>query len=364
MGRSTQELNDGLDDDFRTVIQELQELFKKAATFLHGRGTHTWGTAAKGRARIIVPFEFPSNDLFKFGKEYSIIMRHATPGPQEDSRGRDGAAASIKFFEGDSTSGDGIHDILMNTGRIVFVTSARTFNTMVHTPPTDGPLRKKLTEDGIVLDERLTEAYRTGSFTEFYYHSQICYEMNDTHYLRYRLIPADRGPERGFFPSTLRANGMTTMPAQPDDPRAKDFLRADFRARVEYQGVRYLLQCQVRRMDLEEDAWGTRMDRLDVNTGHEPLALNPSVNWDERYYPWMDVALLSIESNLKIEDMETLNFDANRTHQSINLPLATNPKYTIPHRQADRYASFGHSRALVYYLARKARAESPRPHVG
>ncbi|MBV8076619.1 MAG: hypothetical protein JO284_09490 [Planctomycetaceae bacterium] len=46
-------------------------------------------------------------------------------------------------------------------------------------------------------------------------------------------------------------------------------------------------------------------------------------------------------------------FDANRTHDCINLPLA---------RTADDSASMGHARALIYWATREARRKSPQPH--
>jgi hypothetical protein len=362
MARSMEELQTGLDASFKKVVADLQGLFITVAGKLQGRATHTWGAAAKGHARIIVPFDFPDNPFFQFGKEYGVLLRHASPGPQEDSRYLDGAAASIKFFENSSYSGDGAHDILMNTGRILFVRSARQFWDMVHTDPKDKPARKALVENGTVLDNKLTEGYRTGSFTEFYYHAQISFEMNDSHYIRYRMIPGDRGPERGLFPESIRSEGRTTDPGWPDDRRAPDFMRRDFDTRVAHLGVRYILQAQVRPIDPAADVWASRMDKLDVAVGHEPEALDPSVYWDNRYYPWMDVALLHLDTPMTEDEMDTLTFDANRTHSSITLPLATNAKYALPHEQADRCSSFGHSRPLVYYLARKARAESQRPH--
>lgn len=364
MARSKAELTDGLDEDFQKVIKELQDLFVRGATAFRGRATHTYGIAARGTARIIVPFDFPENDFFRFGKEYSLVLRHSTPGPEEDDRTLDGGATSLKFLDKKrSDDNAGLHDVMMNTGRILFVTSAREFNTMVHTPPTDLEKRKKLVTDGVVHDEILTEGYRTGSFTEFHYHSQICYEMNDKHYLRYRMIPGDRGLERGWFPKSIRSQGRTTAPAWTDDARSHDFLRRDFETRVKHLGVDYLLQAQVRPMDVNDDPWTSRQNRLDVETGYEPDALDPSKLWDERYYPWMDVALLRVDSILSDAEADQLSFDANRTDASINLPLATKKPYSLPHSQADRFASFGHSRALVYYLARAARAAAPQPHV-
>ena len=75
--------------------------------------------------------------------------------------------------------------------------------------------------------------------------------------------------------------------------------------------------------------------------------------WEERYFPWVDVAHLHLNQTLTFADMDQLEFDANWTHDCINLPLA---------RTADDFASMGHARALIYKDAREARHKSPQPH--
>ena len=104
---------------------------------------------AKGVARCIVPADFPANDTFVLDKIYPIVLRHSSPGGRADDRARDGAAASLKFFEpGKGTDGDGFYDILMNAGRQLFVRSIRHFSTFVHTPDAE---RIKLVQQGIML---------------------------------------------------------------------------------------------------------------------------------------------------------------------------------------------------------------------
>lgn len=343
MSRPEQAFLEGIDDDFKQVVQQLIDLFVHVAKDIqHGRGTHTTGIAARGVAQIITPIDFPANDFLSPGKTYPVVVRHATPGPQTDDRMLDGGAISIKFLDHDDTTGVGFHDLMMNTGRVMFVPSARAFNTMVHTPfqpgVSKGATRRPLIEQGIIDDDKLTEGYRTGSYTEFYYHSQIVFEFTDTtgtlRYIRFRSIPGDRGPERGFFPPSIRALGETFSPAWPDDQRAADYRRRDFEVRVNHLAVNYLLQAQIR-------------------PANDPEALNPMVYWEERIYPWLDIAELRLNKTLTFEEMDALSFDANRTHDSINLPLA---------KTADDHASLGHARALIYWHARKARAESPQPH--
>jgi hypothetical protein len=206
MARTDDELTANIDADFQRVIQEMTELFVKAATVLHGRATHTSGIAARGSARIVAPADFPANDFLTFGKTYPIIVRHATPrmavvpGPDPtkpptiDTADRmlDGGAVSVKFLDPDDTTENGFHNILMNTGRVLFVPSARAFNTMIHTPFGQ---RAPLIRDGIMDNDKLTEAYRTGSFTEFYYQSQIAFELTDKtgtlRYIKFRCVPGD-----------------------------------------------------------------------------------------------------------------------------------------------------------------------------
>lgn len=348
MARTQEELTAGIDQDFRNVIEELKTRFISVSNFVHGRATHTTGIAARGVARIITPIDFPSNDFLVFGKIYPIVVRHATPrsaydqpDPSKppsintDDRTLDGGAMSIKFFEPDNATGKGFHDILMNTGRVLFVPSARAFNTMTRTPFGQ---RAALLKNGTIDDDKLTEAYRTGSFTEFYYHSQIAFEFTDKagtmRYIKFRSIPADRGPERGLFPPTIRAGGDTFAPRWPDDHREPEFRRHDFEVRVNHLKVNYLLQVQIHPSDNRDD-------------------LNPMTYWEERYYPWVDVAQLHLNQTLSFAEMDELEFDANWTHECINLPLA---------RTADDFASMGHARALIYKDAREARHKSPQPH--
>ncbi|WP_165074394.1 catalase family protein [Paludisphaera rhizosphaerae] len=354
MARTEEELKAPIDEDFRNVIQQMIDLFTRVSKIVHGRATHTTGIAARGFARIITPPDFPPCDFLKFGNVYPVVVRHATPrtalAPDPDptkpplvdvdDRTLDGGAMSIKFLQPNDASGLGFHDVMMNTGRVLFVRSARAFNTMIHTPfGKRAPLlRVKGKDDWVIDDEKLTEAYRTGSFTEFYYHSQIAFELTDSNgvvrYIKFRSIPGDRGPERGLFPPEIRAGGDTFAPRWTDDDRAENFRRTDFATRVNHLGVDYILQAQ-------------------LHPSGDADALNPSEYWDERYHPWLDVAQIHLSRTLTHEEMDALEFDANRTHSSINLPLA---------KTADDYASMGHARALIYWTVRKARRDSPQPH--
>src|SRR5216684_4381579 len=99
MSRTYETLTSSLDEDFQQVIGRLQEIFVRVATKTQGRATHTYGVAARGEARIIVPIGFPQTDFLKAGNTYPVILRHSSPGAQKDNRARDGAATSIKFYQ-------------------------------------------------------------------------------------------------------------------------------------------------------------------------------------------------------------------------------------------------------------------------
>ena len=349
MARTEQELTANTDADFKAVIEELRVFMVRAATFLRGRPTHSTGTAARGEARIIVPPDFPPTEFLRFGATYPVVVRHPTPRPaigvnpanptdpdKFDDRTLDGAAMSVKFLDPADPKGDGFHDVLMNAGRVLFVPSARAFNRLIRTP---NDQRQALMASGDLDDGLLTEGFRSGSVTEFYYHTQIAFELTDltgaTRYVKFRAVPADRGPERGLLPPGLRANGFTFQAMFPDDQRAADYRRRDFEFRVRHQAVEYLLQAQ-------------------LHPAGDRRALSPMRYWDERFCPWVDVAHVRLTEVLAQDEMDRLNFHVNRTHDSINIPLAVT---------ADDPASIAHARALVYSHSWQARQAAPQPHI-
>lgn len=342
MRLSHEELTASIDDDFKAVVARLQQTFNFLAGQKHGRATHTYGAAAYGEARCIVPADFPPNDVFILGRIYPIILRHSSPGARPDDRARDGMAASIKFFPPDAGyDGEGFHDILMNAGRQLFVRSIRDFSTFVHAGPDE---RRELIRKGIMLNEQLREAYRIrGSFINSRYHSWVCFEFTDDNgvmrYIRFRLIHHDRGPDRGLPNAAFEADGQPSMDAEPDDPRAPDFLRQDFIHQVKRSDVRYLLQAQL------HDAPNPPVE------DHE--LLDPSQPWNEYWYPWVDLFEIRLTEPILDNDvMSRLDMNPNRSPHCIKIPLATSP---------DHFASLGHARAIVYPGARAVRADAPAP---
>lgn len=336
------ELTRNINEDFKAVLDRLQRTFGYLSSTKRGRGTHTWGVAGKGTATFIVSPAFPTNDFFVDGRVVPVILRHSSPGAREDDRARDGVAASVKFFdEGSDYTGPGALDILMNAGRQLFVRNIRDFSTFVHASPEE---RKDLVKQGIMMEPELIEAYRIrGSFLDSRFHSWQCFEFIDAggllSYIRFRLVPADRGPERGLPAKEFVAEGAPSMDPVPDDPRAPDFLRQEWIYQVKYSEVGYVLQAQLHPAPSSPEG--------------NPEVLNPARPWDETKYPWMDLCEIKItEPILDNETVSALDMNPNRSPQCIRIPLATSP---------DEYASLGHARAIVYPGARSVRAASEKP---
>jgi hypothetical protein len=332
MTRSQHELSAGIDDDFRSVIDQLRALFLGITRQRRGRATHTYGAMATGIAYIIGSPAIPRSDFIEPGNAYLVAVRHSRPsGSSDDATRLDAGGVAVKLFHLESRfSGQGFHDVVMNTGRALFVGTARDFLRLVTTPVAERPA--KLIATGVLDDDRLAECFRdSGSFADYYYHSQLAYEYwphdGSAHYLRYRLISADRGPERGVYGRGFRPEGRTAEPRAPEDRRAQDHLREDFRTRVRLGLARYLLQIQLRPMD-------------------DPSALDARKLWDEHHYPWHDFARIELDTVVSDAEADRLDMDANRTHPCIKLPLATS---------ADGFASLGHARALIYPEASRLR---------
>jgi catalase len=340
---SHHELTENIDEDFKETLDSLERAFRFNSYRQGGRGTHTYGVAGRGIAHFNVSEDFPKNDYFVRGKTVPIILRHSSPGAQEDDRTRDGVAASIKFYEAEDTqyAGPGVLDILMNAGRQLFVRNIHSFNLMVHTPQEQ---RIELVEQGIMMDPELTEAYRIrGSFLDSWYHSWQCFEFFDSQgnlsYIRFRLIRGDRGPERGIPKAGFEANGTLIKPPLEDDSRAIDFMRREWEYQVQNSEVTYQLQAQLHKKAPDQ--------------GENPEVLNPAAAWDENRCPWMDLCEVTVNEVMEdIQAVSNLDMNPNRSPMCLKIPLATSPYH---------YASLGHARAIVYPGARSVRSAVPHP---
>ncbi|MFT7528740.1 MAG: catalase [Arenicella sp.] len=345
MRLSQKELTANIDDDFKQVVKKLTQIFSYGAKVKKGRATHTYGVVAQGEARCIVSPEFPENDFFKFGQTFPVLLRHSSPGGEQDDRTRDGCATAIKLFAPGSkrVSGDGEFDVLMNAGRQLFVRCIRDFLTMVES---NGEQRAELCRNNVIMDKQLTEAYRIrGSFTDFRYHSWTCFEFFDTkgkmQYIRFRIIAGDRGDERGLPKRDFACEGQLTKPPIETDPRADDFMRQDFIYKVQNSEIGYILQAQLHPPE------SPAVENSEV--------LNPAAAWDEEFHPWLDLCEVNLHSIVADnEKLSELTMSPNRSPQCIKIPLATRP---------DQYASLGQARAIVYPAARKVRKGAEKPQV-
>jgi hypothetical protein len=158
-------------------------------------------------------------------------------------------------------------------------------------------------------------------------------------YIRFRLIPGDRGPERGMPAKEFRAEGAPSMDPVADDPRAPDFMRQEWIYQVKYSEVSYILQAQLH--DVPKP----------IESNSE--VLNPAKAWDEKKHPWMDLCEVKIEDPiLDRDEVSRLDMNPNRSPHCIKIPLATSP---------DQFASLGHARAIIYPGVRAIRSAVDKP---
>lgn len=172
------------------------------------------------------------------------------------------------------------------------------------------------------------------SFTELYYHTQLCYEWIDdkkqARYARFRLRSPEQIQEGGAIDENTETGPRLVLPRKHGDTRDPMHLRDEFKNRLNLDGpVEYILQAQFRTM--------------------EEQALDVTAPWDSMTYPWLDVAQISLNENIPDEEMPKYNdvaYNPAHTHDALKFPAS---------HSADDLASLAMSGALVHYIGALAR---------
>ena len=142
------------------------------------------------------------------------------------------------------------------------------------------------------------------------FNSQTCYEFLDTdgvrYYCRYRLIPAAdwSEPETGALAQWWRDHNWLQNP-YPNEERTRNYLKDEYRARLENGSVSYRFQIQVRQPP----------------PGREPEWTTAEYEWFEEVTPWHDVAVLTIDEALDYNESMLTWFDLGNHPESLPVPL-------------------------------------------
>ena len=256
--------------------------------FTRARMSHQNGIAARGRVRIVDNPLFPESDFFRPGLEFPCRLRHASVSLLDDA-GLLVHGASLKFADQDVESP---FDILMNGGIAAPFWNLSTFMQFTFTKIRGGrakmiPYFRKNPRcfENVVKALRL----RPTSFSRLYYYSQTPLEFRaldeKLRYIKFRLIPEDRGPESGIpDPEDLMTPWF--QEARPGETLSPNYLKNEFRERVQTRGVSYHLQVQ-----LHDWVAGDRRE----------VILNSLYAWDEESHPWMDLAAVRLDAILPDE---------------------------------------------------------------
>jgi len=289
-----------------TVI--IMALLSLASLLSRRRFTHQNGLTTAGRLRIVDNPQFPDHDFFRPGREFGCRLRHATLLFHDDTI-LGIRSASIKFADNDL---DSPFDLLMNSGTISLFWNAWTFTQFlwggikgrgVHWLPYLRKYPQALagTSDSV---RRAPE-----SFAKVYYYSKTVFgfEGRDgkTHYAKYRLIPDDRGPESGI-PSAKELETPWIQDPLPGETRSRNYLKEEFKERVEREGVRYHLQIQL-------------YERKD---GDAEEVANSNLVWDEQTHPWMDLAQVELDRVLSYQAGNQMRFQLSNYPPSLPVPSA------------------------------------------
>ena len=120
----------------------------------------------------------------------------------------------------------------------------------------------------------------------------------------------------------------------PNETRTRNYLKDEYKARVAKEGAKYMMQIQTR-IAADDDS---------------PEIFNNQIPWDEKIFPWQDLAVVEIDEILSWRDSLMTSFSLNNLPKSLRI---------IPAKSIYDYNSLNYMRSHSE-VARKARIFSYR----
>lgn len=306
------------------------------------RMSHNNGIAGRGTVRIVDDPQFPPTDFFEPGRTFPCRLRHGAAGFMDDSMGLV-RSASLKFADSDYASP---LDVQMNTGDHCFFWNARSFlefafSRHVHDGIEYEKFYRKHAEGRLSAASAIIR--NPSSFTQLYYHSHTPFAWHardgKPRYVRFRLFPEDRGPmtaapDPEFLVRAAHSPGMALQladqKAAPDETRNVNYLKNEWRDRVQERGARYHLQVQFH----------------EVSPADSDQVRNPLMPWNEETHPYVDLAEVEITEVLSPADSAYLAFEIT------NLPASMG---ILPAESLDDYNSLNYMRQQSIWAIRTRR---------
>jgi len=259
------------------------------------RMSHNSGVAGAGRIKVVQDQSFPPHPFFAPGREFTARVRHASAGFLDDGMLLVRAMA-IKFNDAPV---DSPLDIELNNGRSLFWTT-RNFLEFVKMRRNDrgqcySEWYEKYPEGRAAAQDSL--AFEPSSYHTLEYTSQ-CPNLwigsdGVKRYACYRVIPKDLEVEslRNSEEEIGHFDGDQRVKSE-GEPKDRNYLKTEYRARVAKGPVQYRLQVQTRQAQENED--------LEI--------FNSNKRWDETEFPWHDLAEITIERTFDYEEGQSMWF--------------------------------------------------------
>lgn len=295
------------------------------------RMSHNNGIAGRGWLHVFEELTIPENGFFVPGRQFPITIRHASATFLDDAMNCI-RSISLKFSHEDFKSP---FDIEMNTGQTSLFWNAASFLQFAK-------LRKekwgieyveyyKLYPEGLKGAQWAGRRHAT-SFHNLHYYSKtpMLFQGIDQikRYAKYRVLPFEDIKESGIpeDPSVWDAANQRIL---PHETRGRNYLKYEYKDRVQREGAKYRLQIQLRTANDDDD----------------PEIFNNMVLWDETFFPWVDIASFKIDSILDWRESTKLAFSVNNM-----------PKYLgiLPAKSIYDYNSLNYMRSHSEF-ARKMR---------
>jgi arachidonate 5-lipoxygenase len=295
------------------------------------RMSHNNGIGATGWLQIVDDPGFPEHDFFVPGKKFQARIRHASISFLDDAMNCF-RSISIKFSDHHFRSP---FDIELNTGERSAFWSAASFFKF-------GKLGK---EKWGVSEVEFLRKYPDGEYgcikalrrnpTSFYnmhYFSKTPFffigKDGIKRYAKYRVVPADGEPETGIVEHPCK-DDLANQRVLPCETRGRNYLKYEYEDRVKKQPLRYLISIQLRTATDDED----------------PEIFNNMIPWNDRVFPWQDLAIMQIDKTLDWRESTRTTFSVNNMPKSLGV---------IPAKSIYDYNSLNYMRAHSE-IARKAR---------
>lgn len=286
------------------------------------RMSHNNGLTARGTVRVVDRPTFPAHEFFRPGRTFSCRLRHASVSYDDDTV-LQVRSASLKLADARYRSP---LDLEMNTGTTSLFWTARNFFEFAAARGRVDELAfstyyDKYPQGLLAAKEGIRRVPET--FAQMYYHSQCAQAFvgldGRRRYVKFRLIPGDRGPEVGLVPMEDLVHRWKESPA-PGERRSPNYLKQEYGRRLSAGPVRYHLQLQLH----------------DPVPGESDEILNCNVAWDEGAHPWQDVAEVVVHELLSREESNLMRFSVGHAPPSLGI---------LPARSLDDYRSVNYLRA-------------------